>query len=624
MKFRIGCAAMLGACFGFAQIGLAQASAQQSGKPAQQGSAAASSGAQVLFSGKPAQGAGVVAESGAAPAVTDAERRSVAITAWNLDVHLSPREQAMEVHARVTLRNAGAAPLQRIALQLSSTLHFELAGFEGKKAAFTQYTIASDADHTGKLEEAVIPLAQALTPGASMALDVDYGGTVPLTAGRLTAIGAPDAAAEASDWDRITEDFAGVRGFGNVVWYPVSSAPVSLQDGAKLFAEIGRQKQMDEDATMSLRVTDEFVAPVPNAVVLDGHFMSGVEPAAMPTASFPGVMTAVLPATRLGFETPSFFVARRSVVTGHGLRVLTSDGDSASAQRYIAAAELGAPLVTTWLGKAKTTFTILDLPEADDAPAEMGDVLATPLSSDDAEHLAPVAVHALAHGAFQSPRPWLNEGVAAFLGSLWIEQSTGREAALENLNAGRPALALAEPATPGAGAGEDLVHATSAVYYRTKAEYVLWMLRDLVGDRALQSALQGYDPAGDTRPEYFEKLLEKASGRDLKWFFDDWIYRDQGLPDLSIGGVYPSRESSQQVLVAVEIRNDGYAAAEVAVTVKGMSGMVTRRVLVPAHGRITHRITFAEDPVEVDVNDGTVPEVRDSVHERIITAAKAH
>jgi hypothetical protein len=100
------------------------------------------------------------------------------------------------------------------------------------------------------------------------------------------------------------------------------------------------------------------------------------------------------------------------------------------------------------------------------------------------------------------------------------------------------------------------------------------------------------------------------------------VYRDQGLPDLSIGGVYPSRESSHQVLVAVEIRNDGYAAAEVSVTLKGMSGTVTQRVLVPAHARITHRMTFAEDPAEVDVNDGTVPEVRDSVHERIITAAK--
>jgi hypothetical protein len=613
MKFWIFCAAGLGGCLGFVQPGFGQ----QNEKPIPQQP-------QVLFSGQPAsseKAAGSATSATASP-VTDAERKSVAITAWNLDVHLSPRERAMEVHARVTLRNAGSAPLSRIALQLSSTLHFEMVGFQGKKVVFTQHTVASDADHTGKLDEAVIPLAEALGPGSLMTLDVDYGGTVPRTAERLTAIGAPDATAEASDWDRITEDFIGVRGFGNVVWYPVSSVPASLQDGAKLFAEIGRQKQMDEDATVTLRVTDEFVAPVPNAVLLDGHFMSGLQPAAMPTASFPGVMTAVLPATRLGFETPSFLVARRTAVEGHGLRVLATEADAGSAQRYIAAAALAEPLITTWLGKPKTAFTILDLPETDDAPAETGAMLATPLSSDDAQHLAPVAVHALAHGSFESTRVWLNEGVAAFLGSLWIEQGQGQPAALENLNAGRPALALVEPASPGEGAGEDLLHATSAVYYRTKAEYVLWMLRDLAGDKALQSAMQAYEAAQDTTRDYFEKLVEKASGRDLKWFFDDWVYRDQGLPDLSIGGVYPSRESAQQVLVAVEIRNDGYAAVEVPVTLKGISGAVTQRVLVPAHSTITHRMTFSEDPVEVDVNDGTVPEVRDSVHERIITAAK--
>jgi hypothetical protein len=620
MRVFVCSAAVAGACLLFAQSGFSQ----DPSKPVQSSQPESPRG-QVLFSGQPAQpGNTAAADAGGAAAVSDAERRSVAITAWSLEVHLSPREQAMDVHARVTLRNAGSAPLKRVALQLSSTLHVETVGFRGKKVAFRQHEIASDADHTGKLDDAVIPLEEPLPPDSTTVLDVDYGGTVPLTAERLTAIGAPDATAQASDWDRITEDFTGVRGFGNVVWYPVSSVPVSLKNGSELFNEIGRQKQMDEDATVSLRLTDEFVSPVPNAVVLNGHLMTGVQPAAMPTASFPGVLTASLPATRLGFETPSFFVARRTAVEGHGLRVLAANADALSAQRYVAAAESAEPLVTIWLGRPKTTFTILDLPEADDAPAEIADVLATPLSSDDAQHLAPIAIHALAHGAFQSSRVWLNEGVAAFLSSLWIEQSVGQQAALEGLNAGRPALALAEPASPGEGSGEDLLHATSAVYYRTKAEYVLWMLRDVVGDQALQSALQQYDPAQDTTPDYFEKLLEKASSRDLKWFFDDWVYRDRGLPDLSIGGVYPSREGLHQVLVAVEIRNDGYAAAEVPVTLKGLGGTVTRRVLVPAHGRITHRMTFSEDPVEVDVNDGSVPEVRDSVHERIITAAKPH
>lgn len=600
MKFWILAAAVAGGSLSFAQ---------QTEKP------------QVVFSGQPqAADQKAPAAPGQAAAVTDAERTAVVITAWDLDVHLNARQQSMEARAEVTLRNGGAAPLGRIALQLSSTLNFEMIGLRGKKIGFEQNTVASDADHTGQLHEAVIPLAEPLAPQASLRLEVDYGGTIPLSAQRLTAIGAPDATAEASDWDRISEDFTGVRGFGNVVWYPVSSVPVALGDGAKFFTEIGRQKLLDQDATASLRVTDEFFAEPPNVAILDGHFVTLDKPTAMPTTSFPGVITCSMPATRLGFEAPSLFLARRVETDGNGLRVLALDADAASAERYVAAAALVQPLVRTWLGaKTGARFTILDLPEPDDAPAETGGVLAAPLSSDDSAHLAPVLVQALAHGAFSSPRAWLNEGVASFMSTLWIEANQGHTAAVENMNAGRPALAVAEPATPGEGSGEDLLHAANAVYYRTKATYVLWMLREAAGEKALQNALQAYDPAQDTRPEYFEQLLERSSGRDLRWFFDSWVYNDRGLPDLSIAGVYPSREVREQVLVAVEIANEGYAEAEVPLTVKGADGSVTERVRIPAHGRITHRITFRETPVEVDLNDGTVPEVEDSIHRKILS-----
>ena len=565
------------------------------------------------------------ATSQSQPPVTGAERRAVAITAWDLDVHLSPKQQAMEASARVTLRNGGSTPLSRIALQLSSTLNFETIGLRGKKLGFTQSTIASDADHSGKLHEAMIPLAEPFAPGAQITLDIAYGGTIPLTAERLTAIGAPEATAQASDWDRISEDFTGLRGFGDVVWYPVSSLPVLLNDGAKLFAEIGRQKLMDQDATASLRVTDEFDGAAPNAAVLNGQFVKMDNPTAMPTASFPGVITLSLPSTQLGFETPSLFLARRTEVEGNGLRVLATDADRTSAQRYVNSAGLVEPLVQTWLGhKPVAEFTIFELPEPDDAPAETGDALVVPLSTDDPSHLEPVVVHALAHGAFRSWRAWLNEGVAGFVGSLWIEAertgaNAGRTAAIENLNADRAALVLAEPSSPGDGPGEDLLHASSAAYYRTKARYVLWMLRDIAGDKALQSALAAYDSAQDTTPDYFESLIEHASRKDLRWFFDDWVYRDRGLPDLSIAGVYPNRLTRDQVVVAVEIVNDGYAQAEVPVTVKGAGASITERVRVPAHGRITHRIAFQEDPTEVDVNDGSVPEVRDSIHEKLLT-----
>jgi hypothetical protein len=586
--------------------------AQQSEKP------------QVLFSGPPKTEAPSTPATTPAGTITDAERIAITITAWDLEVHLTPRDESLEAHARVTLRNDSAAPLKVVPLQISSSLHFETIGFNGQRISFSTNILNSDADHTGQLVEAAIPLPEPLAPRAALTLDVDYGGTIPLTAKRLVAIGAPDASAQASDWDRISAGFTGLRGFGNVVWYPVSSVPCLLGDGAKLFNEIGRQKLLDQDATIALRVTDEFQDEPPNAAMLNGHFIPLDKPTSMPTASFPGVITASQPATRLGFDTPSLFLARRTEVSDHGLRVLTTDADAPNAKDYLAAAGMVAPLIKTWFGNnAHALATILDLPEPDDLPAETGDLLATPLSSDPPQDLAPIVAHALAHAAFVSPRAWLNEGVASFIGTLWLDSAQGHTAAMENLNAGRSALALAEPGTPGQGPGEDLLHAVSPVYYRTKATYVLWMLRNLLGDKDLAAALQAYRPAADTQPGYFQHLVEQAGGRDLGWFFSNWVDEDRGLPDLSIAGVYPSPEAHQQVLVAVDIANDGYTEASVPLTVRGADTQATNWVRVPAHGHVTQRVLFQETPSEVDLNDGSVPEVQSTMHQKILSSAHA-
>lgn len=572
---------------------------------------------QVLFSGPPAKEP--TPQNPGAP-VTDAERKAVIITGWKLDVHLAGHDHGLEAHAQVTVSNGGGSPLTVVPLQLSSTLNFEQAGVAEKRVPFVQTTVASDADHTGQLHEAAIRLPEALAAGAAVTIEVDYGGRIPLTAQRLTAIGAPDAAAEATDWDRISDDFTGLRGFGDVVWYPVSSLPASMATGAQLFDEIGRQKLLDQNATMSLRVTDEFSGDAPDVVILDGHYLALDAPSSMPSGAFPGVVTCSIPPQPLGFAVPSLFLARRTTSEANGVRVLAANRDADDAENYLAAGRDAGPILKKWLGNAHEDFTVLELPESGDAPAEAGDVLLTPLSADPPSKLAGIVAHGLANAAFHSDRGWLNEGVANFLETLWVESTDGHTAAMEKLNAARPALALAEPGSPGQGAGQDLLHATSAVYYRTKATYVLWMLSEIAGNKPLQTALQEYRAAQDTRPDYFEGLVEKASGQDLRWFFDNWVYEDRGLPDLSIGGVYQQPEAHQQVLVAVEIANAGYAEAAVPVTLRGRSAaLLTEMVRVPAHGQVTHRFTFQEQPVEVDVNDGSVPEVQDSVHQKLIT-----
>jgi hypothetical protein len=552
--------------------------------------------------------------------VTDAERSALTFTTFDLDVHLMLKEQGLAVRAHVTVRNDSIQPLVQLPLQLSSSLKFETIGIEGQKLAFTQQIVNSDADHTGQLREAVVALPKPLAPKAELTLDIAYGGAIPPSTKRLEDIGTPVDLAQQSDWDQISEDFTGLRGFGDVVWYPVSSVPQALGDGAKLFTEIGRQKLRTQNAQVAVRVTAEYIGAAPNAAIIDGHFIAVSAPTVTPTASFPGVVTFSLPATRLGFGTLNLFLANRITHEANGIRVLAADYDEPNVQGYLTAATMVQPLIEQWLGsKPKEPLTIFDLPDRHDAAFEQGAITATGLQQLEPQELANALSHGMAHAYFQSPREWLNEGVANFIGTLWIEQTKGRDTALEHLEGTRGSLAIGEPSSPGESAGEPLIEAADAVYYRGKATYVLWMLRDLTGDKALSAALRAYDSKQDTTPEYFEHLLEQASTKDLKWFFDDWVYHDKGLPDLSIAAIYPTTSAQAgQYLVAIDLANDGYAAAEVPVTVRSQATTQTVRVQIPARSKVTHRMLVQGLPTEVIVNDGVVPELQASVHRRDI------
>ena len=200
----------------------------------------------------------------------------------------------------------------------------------------------------------------------------------------------------------------------------------------------------------------------------------------------------------------------------------------------------------------------------------------------------------------------------------WMEQTQGREVAVAQMQQEAKALALAEPAPARSaerrrGRGTEPDRASDEVYYRTKAAAVLWMLRSIVGDDALKRALQLYrEDKMDSDPKEFQRVLERTSKRELGWFFDDWVYRDRGLPDLSIASVTP--RAIDQIgnkgagwLVAVEVRNDGGAVAEVPVTVRSGTLTATQRLRIPGRSSASTRIVFEGTPAEVLVNDGTVP-----------------
>lgn len=637
MKLLFAPAVALAALFA-AAASLAAAQSASSQAPAQ--TQPAHSGGEVIFSRSIDENGQTTTTTGPAaqppmlkaPIADDAERQAVTFTAYNLDVHLHPADARMAARALVTVRNDGKAALAHIPLEISSTLNWERIRVNGRDVAFQVAVLNSDADHTGQLHEAAVALDTPLAPGASLQLDVTYSGAIAPSAQRLVAIGTPDDAALHSDWDAIGAEFTGLRGFGNVVWYPVSSVPVILGDGNRLFDEMGEQKLRSFGARFSLQLVDEFVnGEAPTVALINGHPV----PLAITGGSddVAGVATASLEDEALGFQAPSLFVAVRKKAQAGDATLWTLPADEPAVPGWSAAAGAVTPFLQGWLGPhPRSPFVILDLPDPEDAPYETGVMLAAGIHEGTADALDAMMAHGLTHAWLETethaPPAWIDEGVAHFMGTLWLEKQQGRTRALESLEVNRQALALAEPPSPGESAGQPLAQAIAPIYYRTKAAYVFWMLRDLAGDAALSAAFRDYDPAQAASvqpgaPSQLEKLIEQHAHRDLSWFFADWVDADKGLPDIAIDSVFPSAAQAGNTLVAVNLSNSGYAAAEVPVTVQTDNTAVTQRILVPGRGRADRRILIQGAPTQVQANDGAVPEVEASVHVTRLGAADA-
>ncbi|HMG02900.1 MAG TPA: hypothetical protein VK596_07185, partial [Edaphobacter sp.] len=579
---------------------------------------------QVLFHRNEAQPAQSPAEARKAPrtsekdiaSITDAERSAITFTAWDLDLHLAPATSHLATRVRFTVRNTSSAPISRLALQLSSTLHWESLTAP-IPLTFTEHTLSTDADHTGQATEALVLLSHPIPPGSSLTLTGLYSGAISASAERLTRIGAPPGQSASADWDRISPEITALRGFGNVLWYPVSSPPFFLGDGARLFQAIGLSRLQQAPSTLHLRLSVEYVGEPPVDAFLNGRRQPldhvAEEPDAPVTESH-GIATADFPASPLGFRTPSLFVTSQALRPSENQLLAIATNRPEAISSYTAASNYVSPMLRDWLGPAPLTpLTLIDHPGQ---PFEDDAFLTVPLNSTDARQITPAMIHSLAHAWFRSSLPWLDEGVPQLLSLLYTESTDGREKALNELRALINPLTLVESETPAVFTrpsqnsssesssssnptpsepdpsapptplpstqppppgqpGQSLIAAHDEVYYRAKAAAVLWLLRSITGDVPLQKALQLYreevrhaDPATPEDPRAFQRILEAASHKNLAQVFEDWVYNDRGLADLSIVNVTPRDLPARNgkgvsSLVAVEIHNAGYVTVDV-------------------------------------------------------------
>ena len=151
---------------------------------------------------------------------------------------------------------------------------------------------------------------------------------------------------------------------------------------------------------------------------------------------------------------------------------------------------------------------------------------------------------------------WLSEGFATYFTLLYTEHAAGRDAFVDGLRRSRDRVLQLEKTLPDtpvvhvnfdeskpAGPNNQLVY--------QKGAWTLHMLRNEIGTDAFWRGVRLYYKAhanGIASTADLRNAMEQASGRDLGWFFTEWLTRT-GEP--AIEGSWRYDAAAKQILVSI-------------------------------------------------------------------------
>jgi aminopeptidase N len=227
-----------------------------------------------------------------------------------------------------------------------------------------------------------------------------------------------------------------------------------------------------------------------------------------------------------------------------------------------------------------------------------------------------VVIHEIAHQWFGNAVTesdwddvWLSEGFATYFTLLFIEHQHGRDEFLRGLASSRERVLAFDRENPDYRIVHDNLADTAKVttgQTYQKGAWVLHMLRGMLGDEAFWTGIRAYYRAhmnGHATTADFRGAMERASGRDLRQFFDQWLTRG-GLIRLqgdwqhdAIAGVVTVRlrQADAARLFTMPIQVAVYAAGNAVPTI------TTVEVSGPTH-EFTVPVATTPDRVVLDPN----------------------
>ncbi len=204
----------------------------------------------------------------------------------------------------------------------------------------------------------------------------------------------------------------------------------------------------------------------------------------------------------------------------------------------------------------------------------------------------PLVAHELAHQWFGDlltcrawSHGWLNEGFATYFQMLWTEESQGREERDAELWTAADAYFDEDSSRYRRPIVETHYHTPSDLFDRhlyEKGAWVLHMLRASLGDEAFRAAIREYvrgNRHGTVETVDLARAIERATGRNLDPFFEQWIFRP-GHPNLKIA---VEREGAGlRVRVG---QPKGEEPFHLDLALRAVGGAFDRTVVLPVRGR---------------------------------------
>ncbi|MER3522486.1 MAG: hypothetical protein C4326_00070 [Ignavibacteria bacterium] len=223
-----------------------------------------------------------------------------------------------------------------------------------------------------------------------------------------------------------------------------------------------------------------------------------------------------------------------------------------------------------------------------------------------------VVAHELAHQWFGDvvtcrdwTELWLNEGFANYFEALFKRHAKGKDEYQLDLMQQASAVLRAEQSQGRKPIVTD--HSLTTNLY-SKGAWVLYMLHTLLGEREFQRAITHYlqrNAFTSVSTYDFRKAVEEATGQNLDWFFEQWLYK-AGYPDLHVTRRWDDSAKTLILTFRQMQKLDsltGIFVAPIDVECTTAQGRTLTRVLLKEQ-ELEVRIALAEAPAMVIVDKG--------------------